>query len=53
MLTPDQQEAFEERAAIMEFDGNLDRARAEELARADVLTQKDHDDPFDRGGKAH
>lgn len=37
MLTPDQQEAFEERAAIMEFDGNLGRERAEELALADVL----------------
>jgi hypothetical protein len=29
-------EAFEERAAIMEFDGGLTRAEAERLARLDV-----------------
>jgi hypothetical protein len=32
-MTPEQ-EAFEERAAIMEYDGNLPRAEAERLAAA-------------------
>lgn len=31
-LTPEQRADFEERAAIMEFDGNLPRAEAERLA---------------------
>lgn len=31
-----EQERFEERAAIMEFDGNLPRAEAERLARFDT-----------------
>lgn len=33
----DEREAFEERAAIMEFDGGLSRQQAEEAARADVI----------------
>ena len=37
-LTADQAEAFEERAAIMEFDGGLTRAEAEKLALQDVLS---------------
>jgi hypothetical protein len=34
--TADAREDFEERAAIMEFDGGLDRAEAERLAEASV-----------------
>lgn len=34
------QEAFEERAAIMEFDGGLPRDVAEALAIADVVKQE-------------
>jgi hypothetical protein len=36
-LTPEEQEAWEERAAIREFDGGLPREHAEALALADVL----------------
>ena len=36
-LDPDLREEFEERAGIMEFDGQLDRAHAECLALIDVL----------------
>lgn len=38
-LPPHWREAFEERAAIMEFDGNLSRVRAEELALRDTLNE--------------
>lgn len=38
-LPPDQREAFEERAAIMQFDGRLGREHAEVLALLDVLRQ--------------
>jgi len=38
-LPPDWRAVFEERAAIMEFDGNLPRARAEELALRDTLNE--------------
>ena len=41
-------EQFEERAAIMEYDGNLTREEAERLAREDELRQiqeKRHDRP--------
>ena len=33
----DLQEAYEERAAIMEFDGNMSRSRAEAEALVDTL----------------
>ena len=36
-LDPDLREEFEERAAIMEYDGKIDRAHAECLALIDVL----------------
>ena len=35
-LNDDEQELFEERAAIREYDGGMDRASAEMAARADV-----------------
>ena len=38
-LTPDQREAFEERAAIMEYDAGLPRRTAERRALAEVLAQ--------------
>lgn len=38
-LTPDLQEAWHERAGIMEFDGGLDRERAEALALLLILQQ--------------
>jgi hypothetical protein len=38
-LPPDWRAAYEERAAIMEFEGSLPRERAEELALRDVLNQ--------------
>ena len=38
-MTPDQREDYEERAAIMEYDGNLTRPQAEQLARFLVLKQ--------------
>lgn len=40
-MTPDQIEAFEERAAIMEFDGGLLREEAETEARRIVLEEAD------------
>lgn len=36
-LTDDQQEAFEERAAIMEFDAGMTREQAEAAALQDIL----------------
>lgn len=36
-LTDEQQYLFEERAAIMEYDGGLSRNEAERLARIDIL----------------
>ena len=38
-LTPDQREAFEERAAILEYDAGLPRRTAERRALAEVLAQ--------------
>ena len=38
-LTQAQRELFEERAAIMEFCGNMPRGKAEELAMRDVRKQ--------------
>ena len=38
-LPPDWQFAWDERAAIMEFDGGLPRERAEALALKDILQQ--------------
>ena len=40
-LTPDERDHYEERAAILEFDGGLPRADAERRALAEVL-QLDH-----------
>jgi hypothetical protein len=37
-LSEDEREAFEERAAIMEFDGGLTRNEAEQAALRDVLS---------------
>ncbi len=36
-LTPDQREAFEERAAILEYDAGFSRRTAERRALAEVL----------------
>lgn len=36
-LTPDQREAFEERAAILEYDAGIPRRTAERQALAEVL----------------
>ena len=36
-LTPDQLDAFEERAAIMEFDGRMTREEAERRALEEVM----------------
>ena len=38
-LTPDQREAFEERAAILEYDAGFPRRTAERRALAEVLAQ--------------
>jgi len=38
-LTPDQREAFEERAAILEYDAGLPRRTAERRVLAEVLSQ--------------
>jgi hypothetical protein len=35
-LTPAQQDAWEERAAIMEYDGKLERSQAEKAAYWDI-----------------
>jgi len=40
MMTEDQREHFNERAAIMEFDGGLSREDAEYLAMQDVVGKK-------------
>lgn len=42
-MTTDQQEELEERAAIMQYDGKLDRETAERLAMECVLKQGDSD----------
>jgi len=34
------QEEYEERAAIMEYDGNLPREEAERLAKEDVMREE-------------
>ena len=39
-MTPAQREDFEERAAIMEYDGKLPRAEAERLARQLVVKKE-------------
>lgn len=38
-LTPEQREAFEERAAILEYDAGFPRRTAERRALAEVLSQ--------------
>ncbi len=38
-VVPDQYEAFQERAGIMEYDGGSSRSRAEALALAEVTTR--------------
>ena len=35
-MTPDEQEAYEERAAIMEYLGGMSRAEAEKAAREEM-----------------
>jgi hypothetical protein len=40
-LTEEQREDFEERAAIMEYDGGLPREEAEKLALKIVIGEKD------------
>lgn len=40
-LTPEEREAFEERAGIMQYDAHLPRDRAEELAAVDILKQRE------------
>jgi len=39
-MTPDEQEYFEERAAIREFDGIMPRKEAERLACLDILHER-------------
>jgi len=39
-MTPDEQEWFEERAAIREFDGIMPRKEAERLAWLDILHER-------------
>ena len=39
-LTTEEQELFEERAGIMQFNGNMPRAEAERLALQDILRQR-------------
>jgi hypothetical protein len=39
MTADDWREAYEERAAIMEFDGKMTRAEAEKAAMADIQRQ--------------
>ena len=41
-LTPEQQEEYEERAAIMQFDGKMSRERAE-LEAYNLLLKKEHE----------
>ena len=40
-MTPQEREEFEERAAIMQFDGNLDRQLAEMLALKEKTRKQD------------
>ena len=44
MMTEDQREHFNERAAIMEFDGGLPRQYAERLAMQEIIRQKADED---------
>jgi hypothetical protein len=46
-----EQEAFEERAAIMEYDGKLSRRMAEQLARASLQVSKVVSLPPEKQGK--
>jgi hypothetical protein len=39
-LTTEEREAYEERAAIMEYDGGLPRAEAERLAMEEVVGRR-------------
>jgi hypothetical protein len=41
-LNESEREEFEERAAIMEYDGNLSKMQAEKMALAIVLEQRQH-----------
>ena len=43
-MTDDQKENYEERAAIMEFDGGLPRQYAERLAMQEIIRQKADED---------
>lgn len=40
-MTPDEREEFEERAAIMEFDGKMPRRDAEQLAYEIIKKKRD------------
>lgn len=42
-LTDDEREDYEERAAIMEYDGKLDREEAERAALEDVKKRRTQD----------
>ena len=42
-MTPSEQEEYEERAAIMEFDGKLPRAKAEAEAMRLILAKRGRD----------
>lgn len=44
-------EAFEERAAIMEFDGGLPRGEAERMAARALLATGKMTDPLDTAGQ--
>lgn len=47
-MTPDEEEAFEERAGILQFDAGLSRGRSEQVARAMVMAKRDSQHPSDR-----
>ncbi len=42
-MTPEQQEEYEERAAILEYDGKLPRAQAEKEALRLVMAKADRE----------
>ncbi len=48
-LSPAERDAYEERAAVIEFDGGLPRAKAEALAADEVLGERRGNAGGDRG----
>jgi len=51
-MTDDEKFRYEERAAICEYEGNLNRADAERIALQEVLDERKHPlPPLKRGGK--